>query len=188
MLFYDDPLDFDDTVIQGVSKFDMAQKVDTVLVVGTSLSKDVRGTRDLVQRLCSPRYGSPTHTVWINPQLPPKDLDGLFNIVILASSDYVAEIQGGTIVEDSHATDLTTTRQADNTRAPTKGALSARVKCPTFQYYKHVQTQEVLCDWRVPWQIILKHRGVELPLGYLRRGSLSARAKANNPLQSLPRL
>ncbi|KAB5514949.1 DHS-like NAD/FAD-binding domain-containing protein, partial [Coniochaeta sp. 2T2.1] len=74
MLFYDDPLDLDDTGIEDVSRFDVAQKVDTVLVVGTSLSKDVRGTRDLVHRLCGFRQGSPRHTIWINPQLPPKDL------------------------------------------------------------------------------------------------------------------
>ena len=94
MLFYNDLLDLDGDLIDAAFEFDMQQTVDTVLVVGTSLAPDVKGARNMVRRLCNPDSGRRKHTIWINPQPPPRDLEKFFNIVILARSDYVAEIWG----------------------------------------------------------------------------------------------
>ena len=94
MLFYDDLLDLDVDLIDAAFNFDMQQTVDTVLVVGTSLTSDVQGARNMVRRLCDPDCGGRKHTIWINPQPPPEDLETLFNIVILARSDFVAGVWG----------------------------------------------------------------------------------------------
>ncbi len=90
MLFYDDTIDLDGDLISKAIEFDKGQKVGTILVVGTSLSRDVPGSRNIVKALCDPDQGG--HTIWINPQLPPKDLERYFGIIILAESDYVAKI------------------------------------------------------------------------------------------------
>jgi len=95
MLFYDDPLDLDGELISAAFKFDLQQKVDSVLVVGTSLSREVQGVRKIVQCLCNPDRNGRRHTIWINPQPPPRDLEKFFSIVILAESDYVAGIWDG---------------------------------------------------------------------------------------------
>ncbi len=84
MLFYEDPLDLDDNLIIEAHKFALKQKVDTVLMVGTSLSTDVKSAREMVKTLCGPEGGKHKKTVWINPQPPPKDLKKLFDVVVLA--------------------------------------------------------------------------------------------------------
>ncbi|OIW22210.1 hypothetical protein CONLIGDRAFT_675173 [Coniochaeta ligniaria NRRL 30616] len=188
ILFYDDPLDFDDIGIEDVSGFDLAQKVDAVLVVGTrarmSEAREVVASVSaiLVKVFPDTRYGSilsHPQNIWkgssppewyrINLRISPKsmflildasaqiaermpncrcsywneesmqltDLDIDLHpaaIVILARSDYVAEIRDGTgvkIAEDSHAIDLTSTRQTDGPRTPTTSARSKVIKCPT---------------------------------------------------------
>jgi len=152
MLFYDDTIDLDGDLINKAFEFDMGQKVDTVLVVGTSLSQDVPGSRDIVKALCDPDQGG--HTIWINPKLPPKDLERYFDVVILAESDYVAKIWdpgfGTAIVQNTRqpvpddgllltaqaisipATTPTITRPRDSPKIPHKG----RKRCPICGEWK----------------------------------------------------
>ena len=71
---------------------DDQSEVDLVIVVGTSLA--VKGTKELVKRICSKAGGAEDaerHRIWINPDLPPKEFEGYFDTIVRVEADEVAE-------------------------------------------------------------------------------------------------